>query len=185
MTNVPKSWPMEEYKDVDSNNYYNFVKAKTNGDPAALARTKTAIQHLARDHARTPMQWDGSKNGGFSTNKPWMRANDNYPEVNVEREAQDSNSILSFWKQMLVLRKEHSNTFVHGIFTILDKENNSTFVFEKKGTNGKAIVALNFTDTNQPFALPSDSAVKRLTGNYDDEVSGTLRPFEGRIYVTK
>ncbi|OBT49613.1 hypothetical protein VE04_10007, partial [Pseudogymnoascus sp. 24MN13] len=169
MTNVPESWPIEEYKDVDSNNYYNFVKAKTNGDPAALARTKAAIQHLARDHARTPIQWDGSKNGGFSTNKPWMRVNDNYPEVNVRREAQDKNSILSFWKQMLRLRKEQSNTFVHGIFTVLDKENNSTFVFEKKGTNGKAIVALNFTETDQPLALPSDSTLKRLTGNYDDE----------------
>ncbi|OBT97898.1 hypothetical protein VE01_03973 [Pseudogymnoascus verrucosus] len=185
MTNVPESWPIEEYKDVDSNNYYNFVKAKTNADPAALARTKAAIQHLARDHARTPIQWDGSKNGGFSTNKPWMRVNDNYPEVNVRREAQDKNSILSFWKQMLRLRKEQSNTFVHGIFTVLDKENNSTFVFEKKGTNGKAIVALNFTETDQSLALPSDSTLKRLTGNYDDEVSGTLRPFEGRIYLTQ
>ncbi|KFY63692.1 hypothetical protein V496_03793 [Pseudogymnoascus sp. VKM F-4515 (FW-2607)] len=185
MTNVPESWPIEEYKDVDSNNYYNFVKAKTNGDPAALARTKAAIQHLARDHARTPMQWDDSKNAGFSTNKPWMRANDNYLEVNARRETQNKNSILSFWKQMLRLRKEQSNLFVHGIFTILDKENNSTFVFEKKGTNGKAIVALNFTETDQPLALPSDPALKRLTGNYDDEVSGTLRPFEGRIYLTQ
>ncbi|OBT69532.1 hypothetical protein VE03_01234 [Pseudogymnoascus sp. 23342-1-I1] len=185
MTNVPESWPMEEYKDVDSNNYYNSVKEKTNSDPAALARTKAAIQHLARDHARTPMQWDGSKNGGFSTNKPWMRANDNYAEVNVKREAEDKNSILSFWKQMLRLRKEQSDVFVHGIFGILDKENNSTFVFEKKGANGKAIVALNFTETDQPLALPSDSTVKLLVGNYDDEVSGTLRPFEGRIYLTQ
>ncbi|KAF4975302.1 hypothetical protein F66182_17572, partial [Fusarium sp. NRRL 66182] len=58
MVNAPSSWPISEYKDVESTNFYRFVREITNDDPIALAKTKVALQHLARDHARLPMQWD-------------------------------------------------------------------------------------------------------------------------------
>lgn len=49
MVDAPESWPMGEYKDVESNNYYNCVSEKSNGNPVALARSKRVLQHLARD----------------------------------------------------------------------------------------------------------------------------------------
>jgi len=185
--NAPKSWPMDEYKDVESNNYYALVREKTNGDATALTRTKAAIQHLARDHARMPMQWDATFNAGFSSSPtPWMRVNDNYPEINVKRATLDHNSILSFWKKMLQLRKEYADLFIRGTFKPLDVENEQVLTFEKKVANRSAFVVLNFTDSEQPFpSVPglSLSGVKKLIGNYDGRVSGAFRPFEGVVFV--
>lgn len=56
MINMPVEWPIEEYKDVDSSNYYSMVAQRSNNDPQELAKAKASLQHLARDHARTPMQ---------------------------------------------------------------------------------------------------------------------------------
>lgn len=186
MVNAPESWPMEEYKDVEGNNYYNFIRERSNGDPAAVARARRALQHLARDHARLPMQWDGTPYAGFTTSeKPWMRVNDNYGDINVKKQALDEKSILSFWKQMLKLRKEYPNLLVHGGFKVLDKDNENVFMFEKTAMSQTLVVVLNFTEENQPFELPTiagSKSFKCLISNYDDEVTGVLRSFEGRAY---
>ena len=185
--NAPESWPMAEYKDVESNNYYAFVREKTNGDAAALSRAKAAIQHLARDHARMPMQWDATFNAGFSSSpSPWMRVNDNYAEINVTTAMLNRDSILSFWKKMLRLRKEYSDLFVRGAFMPLDVENEQVLTFEKKVSDRSAFVVLNFTDSEQPFpSVPglARTEVEKLIGNYDGEDSSTLRPFEGVVFV--
>ena len=70
------------------------------------------LRRKARDHARNPVQWDASRNAGFSLGsstavKPWMRVHDDYKEWNVAEQQQDSKSVLSFWKQMVVFRKKH------------------------------------------------------------------------------
>jgi len=61
-------------------------------------------KNLSRDPARTPMQWDNSDNGGFSTVKPWLRLDKNYPRVNVQSEKSDPYSMLSFYKKLISLR---------------------------------------------------------------------------------
>jgi len=178
---------MDEYKDIESSNYYTFVREKTNGNAAALSRAKEAIQHLSRDHARLPMQWDATPNAGFTSSvTPWMRVNDDYPETNVKREMLDRNSILSFWKKMLLLRKDYADLFIRGTFKPLDMENEQVLTFEKKVANRSAFVVLNFTDGEQPFpSVPAldRTGARKLIGNYDGEVSNTLKPFEGVVFV--
>ena len=51
-------------------------------------------------------QWNSSSHGGFTTGKPWMRVNDDYPSWNAEKQILDPDSVRSFWKKLLVLRKE-------------------------------------------------------------------------------
>jgi oligo-1,6-glucosidase len=69
------------------------------------------IRRKARDHARNPMQWSSSPNAGFSLKeggeKPWMRVHDDYVAWNVEKQKGDPNSVLSFWKKMLMFRKRY------------------------------------------------------------------------------
>ncbi len=59
----------------------------------------------SRDNARTPMQWSGEANAGFSTGSPWLKVNPNYVEKNVEAEENDASSVLSYYKKLLSLRK--------------------------------------------------------------------------------
>lgn len=185
MVNAPASWPLEEYKDVDSKNFATFMRERHGAEDAASAeRVKAALQHLARDHARLPMQWDDSFQAGFTTaEEPWMRVHDNYREVNVKSEAARKDSVLAFWRHMLRLRKEYAASLVHGVLKVHDRENEKTFVFEKKGKDQTAVVALNFSEEEVPVELPVEGGKKLIAGNYDDEVEGWLRPFEGRVYV--
>lgn len=161
MVNMPKEWPMEEYLDVESNNYYNWVKRTTNGDKKALEEAHAAIQHLARDNARTPMQWDDSPNAGFTTKDatPWMRVNDSYKDINAASQINDEKSVLSFYKKMLAMRKEHKDVFVYGSFRMFDEQNDKTFTFAKEIPGKTALVVANFSGEETPsFSPPSSRA---------------------------
>jgi len=189
MINIPSSWPIDEYKDVEAINHWNDVRARFNDDPEMLAYAQRALQYLARDNGRTPVQWDGSANGGFTTAeaKPWMRVNDSYSEINVAQQSGDKNSVLSFWKRMLALRKEYADLFVHGSYEVHDADNLSTYTFVKENEELTALVALNFSEEEQPVAVPERLQGRKLrllagTMEAEDGLMGrskVLAPFEG------
>jgi oligo-1,6-glucosidase len=183
-----KDWPIEEYKDILSINYHYAVKAKTAGDPKALARALAALQSLARDHARIPMSWDGSHNAGFTRGeKTWMRVHDNCARVNVQNQLSDGHSVRSFWKKILRVRKEHADVLVHGIYKAVQDQDLNVYIYEKLGSQRKAVVALNFSGIEQPVQiLPStDGAMKgTYLSTYGDLIVGKLRPYEGRVWIS-
>lgn len=184
MVNAPRDWPIDEYKDVASLNYYQSVKDRTGNDPAALERAMDGIQYLARDHTRIPLSWDASPNAGFTAGgvKPWMRIHDNYKLVNVQSQLSDKGSVYSFWKLMLGLRKEYADVFVHGTFHALQDSDLNVLVYEKRGSKRTAVVALNFSESDQPLHVPITEA-SLLLSTYGDDAKGTLRPFEGRVWI--
>jgi alpha-glucosidase len=188
MVNAPKEWTIDEYKDIDSSNYYQMTSKITNNDPVELANAMTSLQHLARDHSRLPMQWSADANAGFSPSssaKPWMRPHDNYPELNVELQETDNASVLSFWKQMTRLRKEYADAAVFGDFEILDEPNQSVFTYSKKGQNRTLLVVLNFSDQPHTFERPDTlkgDNWKLLAGNVENP-SEELQAFEGRVIL--
>ena len=187
MINLPKDCPIEEYKDVDSINYYNMVRERSGGDETDLARAHAALQHLARDHARTPMQWTDAANAGFTSDgaKPWMRVNPSKNNINVAQQVGDKDSVLAFWRQMLQLRQTHSKLLVHGDFELLDKDNAGVVTFVKQSRGQKALVVCNFTGAEQ--SMPQVGAQWKLdflVGNVDGHAS-ELEPWEGRIYMVR
>lgn len=185
MVNFPLEWSMDEYKDVDSSNYYKMVDQRSNGDPEELKAAKVALQHLARDHARVPFSWSNTANAGFSEVKPWMRANVDSAVCNAKQQQTDKNSVLSFWKRMLQFRRQHNDLFVHGDFDVLDMKNKDLFLFTKTWRNKKAFVALNFTDKEQVLEFPAEvrSEKAELLVSSLDRTEGSLVPWEGRVYV--
>ncbi|KAL3479683.1 glycoside hydrolase [Aspergillus californicus] len=187
MVNAPITWPISEYKDIASINYYNAVQNQTDGDAAALQRAKVGLQHIARDHGRLPMQWDNTLNAGFTEAvQSWMRVHDDYADINVERQRLDPGSVLSFWKSMLRLRKEHDDVLVHGAFRIIDDSNENVFIYEKKAGDKCAYVVLNFTREVQDIDLHSifDISQFKLIAHSSDHISlYHLDPFDGRLYV--
>ncbi|MFL5787613.1 MAG: alpha-amylase family glycosyl hydrolase [Flavisolibacter sp.] len=68
-------------------------------------------KNLSRDPSRTPMQWDNSKNAGFTNGKPWLRLDKRFARQNVMVEKEDPYSFLCYYKQLIELRhKEISLT---------------------------------------------------------------------------
>ena len=190
MVNAPIEWDISEYKDLDSINYYEFVKNMTGNNPVALAKAKAGLAHLARDHARLPMQWDASPNAGFTseTAKPWMRVNDNYPTLNVKRQNLDPNSVLNFWRTLLRVRHEKPKLFAQGVFTDTDPSNETVLIYEKGSDDGKLVVALNFTGEKQSVNLAprlDGASYKILAKNYEEEPLDALQAYEGRIYLVE
>ncbi|PMD59894.1 glycoside hydrolase family 13 protein [Hyaloscypha bicolor E] len=188
MINAPKEWPISDYKDIESINYYNSVAERTDNDPKALGHVMKSIQILGRDHARLPMQWDDSPHAGFTTKKEgaWMRIHDEYRTINVAKQEKDPKSVLSFWKSVLKIRKEYRELFIHGAFEAYDIENQQTFVFGKRHGEDRAVVALNFTGEEQPFKKPDvGGKFELLVGNVEgvDGTEDKLAPWEGRIYL--
>lgn len=186
MINAPSEWTIDEYRDIEGLGYYHEAEKleQSGADTSRKERIMDGLRILARDHSRLPMQWDDSPHAGFTTGKPWMRAHDAYPDINVKKQESEGGSVLSFWKNVLKLRKEHRELFVHGAFEVLDRENLETFVFVKRRGEKEALVILNFTTKSQPFTLAKRTAgMKLVVGNYDESVRETLKPFEGRIYI--
>lgn len=195
MVNIPQDWPIEEYKDIEALGYYEYVKKTTDNDPEALAQVVKNMAILGRDNARTPVQWDDSAHGGFTTSSegPWMRVNDSYTDINVAKQLVEPDSVLSFWKDMIKFRKSHVDLLVYGTFEAQDPGGEKTFVYTKRHSGETALVALNFSSEEQSFDLPKDGEYSLQVGNYSHgleigkRVPGgsqiSLRPWEARLYI--
>jgi oligo-1,6-glucosidase len=177
----------DEYKDVESSNYYRQVARDTNNDPEALEKAHAAIQHLARDHARTPMQWDASSNGGFSAEnvKPWMRTNSSTKVINVEEQNSRKDSLLAFWRRVCKLRQTYSDVLVDGIFELIEGTGNEVFACYKRGERRSALVICNFSSSPTKVTLAEDlNSLQLIESNLGTVDSAeALEPWEGRVYL--
>ena len=201
MVNVPKHWPIEDYQDIESVNFYKTMEQRCQGDEETMDYVMKSLQLMGRDNARIPMQWDSSPFGGFTQRKEgaWMKVHDLYPEINVAKQEDQADSVLVFWKDMIRLRKRRRDVFVHGLFEAMEPDNDKTFMFVKRFGEQRAMVVLNFSGENQTVELPAANdlrGMKLQVGNYPDvevveraslcEAAGVkrhLRPWEGRLYT--
>lgn len=171
---------IDEYDDIDTRNHYRKIE-REGGDTERFLREQ---QEIGRDNARTPYQWDGSTHAGFSPVRPWLRVNPDFAEVNAARESTDPDSVLSFFRRAVALRKEHPE-LIRASFRLLDPEHPQIFAYLRESGGLRYLVLLNFSGQPARIAtqLPLDGATI-LLHNYPDrpplEGGATeLRPFEG------
>jgi oligo-1,6-glucosidase len=171
---------LEQYQDIESlEAYHQFV------DDEHLVDHDTMMRYLAtesRDNARTPMQWDASENSGFTDGKPWLELNANYPEINVQRELEDPNSVLHFYQRLIELR-HNSDLIVYGNYVELDPEDDEVFAYKRQYQGRTMLVLSNFTDATltRDYPLPVDDEL--VISNYPDDQGMTLRPYESKAYM--
>lgn len=156
MTNVPKSWDVNEYKDIDCRNHWKRLNARTS-NPKLLALAKVEYQKKARDNARTPMQWTSDPvSGGFSFGNTvtWMRVNPNTKSINAEAQVDNEYSPFSYWRSVLAARKEYKDAVVYGNFEMLDVEEEKVLAYLRRGNDGSAIlVVCNFSKEDLLWSL--------------------------------
>ena len=99
------------YDDVSSKNQYARAVAEGFSPEEALS----FIHDMSRDNARTPFQWDGSPNAGFTAAdaRPWLPVNPDFENVNAARESEDPSSLLIWYRKLISLRKG-SETLIYG-----------------------------------------------------------------------
>jgi alpha-glucosidase len=131
-----------------------------------------------RDPERTPMQWDGGPGAGFTTGKPWLRLNANYPQVNVDALGRTEDSILNLYRALIGLRNDHAALNSGRIAGVT--ADGSVLRYERLDESQHFLVMLNFAGTPASAAMPSHRAV--LSTHMDQTDDQTLRPYEGRIF---
>jgi alpha-glucosidase len=189
MANVPASWKINDYIDVEGLNYYNS-EVKRRGPDADMSDVMREMRLKARDNGRLPMQWNTERNAGFTSgDKPWMRINDDFEEWNVEQEEHDRDSVLNFWRQVLEVRQKEKDIFVYGRFSILPeyKDSEDIFAYTMTSYNGRlAVVLLNFSEREQRVCVEGCLGGMRLLGNNTEvftQEGVVLRPYEGVVYA--
>ena len=169
----------EMYEDVQTRWQYFHVGTKRSPE-----KRLQRLWHGSRDSARTPVQWSGEENAGFTTGKPWFYVNENYMEVNVADQEHDENSVLNFYRKAIALRKELS-CVKHGNYTEYNKHSSSLYTYSREDDTQKILVVCSYTEKELPFKAPKgfDLASARLIlHNYPDSGS-TMRPHEARVYL--
>ena len=173
MTNVP--FPDVSYiRDIEAFNILNVSKKMGVQDVAW-----EAVLHKGRDNARTPMQWNGEKNAGFSKGEPWIMINPNYNEINVEAEKKDSNSILNFYRQLISLRKGYV-ALQYGDCEFCDIEDD-VVCYTRKADDQQFIIMCNMIGSVKSVDFIPEGNM--ILGNCKEEHSESiLLPYEARVY---
>ena len=174
-----------EYDDISTKDQYQVALDAGCSVEEALE----ACYRFSRDNSRTPMQWNDSDNAGFTTGKPWLRCNDNYKEINVENQVNDPESVLSYYKELIKVRKNEAlkDALVYGEFVPVFEENETVLAFYRKGEENTVMVLLNFGAEEEQMELERE--VKEvLLSNMNRtacESKLTLAPCEALVLLVK
>jgi len=146
------------------------------------------IRYRARDNSRTPMQWDDSPGGGFTSGTPWYRTNPNYREINVREDLAHPESIFRFYRELISLRRSEP-ALVEGTFRLAERKNPRVFSYWRSLEGRVLLILLNFSSETAEYRV---RGIKRRKGrllltNYPQapetpDSRDPLRPWEVRIY---
>lgn len=143
------------------------------------------VNKFSRDNARTPFQWDDSINAGFTKGTPWLQVNENYKEINAKLQIDDKDSVLSFYKKLINLRKsnEYKEVVVYGEFISDLEVYDNVIAFYRKGSNKCLMVIINYQNKEQ--IINFNKTYKILINNYKDlkfvNNELMLKPYQGII----
>lgn len=180
---------ISQYRDVESINYYGIMTGH--------GKTKEEALHIlnerSRDNGRTPMQWNGEKNAGFSQGQPWISLPAHRENINVEAEIRDETSVLWYYRKLIEIRKKE-NAVSLGKIEFLDEKDALIFAYRRVWEEDEIVVYSNLSGEKKKLwdGREEDKRkaedYERLLGNYEDMgafAEGYLRPYESLILKRK
>lgn len=167
MTNCPFGG-IENYRDLESiNAYYELTEAGLR-EPEELLE---CIAYKSRDNARTPVQWDDSPNGGFTTGQPWIMVNPNYMTINAKDQLLDPDSVFHYYQKLIWLRRKSkwASLIVYGTYDLLAPEDENIFAYTRQLGERKLLVVCNLSAEEQSFTVPDS-----IQWNDTEQLIGTI-----------
>jgi len=146
-----------EFNDINTIDQYKVAVEAGLTNKEAMA----CCSALSRDNGRTPFQWTSGENAGFSTGTPWLKVNPNYKEINVENQEKDEDSVLSYYKALIKMRKseEYSEVFTYGNFEREFFDRKNIVAYSRNLNDKKLLVIANFDESDVLLTL--DKAPKK------------------------
>ena len=172
---------LEDYRDIESINFFTELTEAGIMTPEYMMK---CLMLRSRDNARTPMQWDDSAQGGFTSGKPWIRINSNYKEINAVQQLGDPDSVFHYYQKLIRLRKE-KDIIVYGDFEALCRDDDKIFAYTRKLDQKKLLTVCNFSDQDAEMEIPEEFAgAQCLITNLGRTVfdrNFVLRPYEAFV----
>ena len=169
---------IDDYNDISTKNEY----AVAIDAGCTVEEAMEACYENSRDNARTPMQWDDSKNAGFTDGTPWINVNPNYTEINAKAALADPDSVFHYYQKLIRLRHALP-IIVYGTFQGLLEDSESIYAYHRLLDGQILTVVCNFTDHEQNCNLCDDPDAKELISNYKVHKAGKLQPYEARVIL--
>ena len=197
---------IDDYDDVNSKPQYDMAIKEGFSQEEAMA----FVHAYSRDNARTPMQWDDSKNAGFTTGEPWLPVHDDYETINAKAENADQASVLAAYKKLAGFRRDNP-VLINGSYEEKLADSDQLYAFVRENEDDKLLIIANFTGAAVDFnckeaGIDDEKTAEILLTNYenykDSEESGnsadesadgnvkgaklgTLRPWETLVIRCK
>ena len=172
---------IEQYRDVESLNYYQILLKNGKTEREALE----TLAARSRDNSRTPMQWNGERYGGFSEVEPWLPMSAGFRnEITVEAQQNDQDSILSFYKKLIAMRKMYP-VIAEGEISFLETETDRVLAYQRKLGEQQIVVFCNLD--GEKHTVKADGAWRGdpvLLENYEarqmdpEGETYTMEPYE-------
>ena len=169
---------ISEFDDIASKDQYQRALGEGFSSEEALY----FVNKRSRDNSRTPMQWDNSKNAGFSkdeNSKSWIKLTGSQATTNVADQINDKDSIFSHYKKMIDLRQngKYSDCLTFGDFISVPLENEKIIAYVRKYGNQKVLCISNFSELKQEVKL---SEIAKALGEKEIKIGEILiNNFEG------
>ncbi|AET60929.1 trehalose-6-phosphate hydrolase [Paenibacillus terrae HPL-003] len=190
----PKWSDIEEFRDVESLNMYRILQEQGKSAEEAL----DMIRERSRDNSRTPMQWDDSPNAGFTSGTPWIKVDERYPQINVQAQLKDPNSIYHHYQKLIRLRKV-VQVITDGNYQRLDETHPQIYAYQRSNEKETLIVISNFSGREAEFDLPDSfysqlqaqvlASAELLIGNTEQvpelKQSITLSPYASYMWLLR
>src|SRR6056297_798326 len=183
---------ISDYRDVDTLNFFTLEQERGRGEDELLK----IIRYMSRDNARSPMQWNGRKYGGFSGTEPWIPMGRRYAEINVEKYLSSERSLYKEYRKLISFRKKTA-ALGYGTFEPVESSHEQLIVFIKRHQQGDYLVCANLSARDAqsridflPASLSEAVAMDLEYSNYkrtplqDQELKKgilNLRPYEACI----
>lgn len=182
MTNM-KFTDISQCDDVEEiNAYHEYVTEKHTYSKEEMM---DIISRRGRDNARTPMQWDDTKNGGFSEAVPWLQVNPNYVEINAKDQIANPDSVYHFYQKLIQLRKEQQ-IMIEGHYELLEPDHEQLFIYTRSLDAEKWLVICNFSDQNvtlpQSIQQMIPAHAEQIIANVAEEVKSAISAYGAVVY---
>lgn len=184
MTN-PEYTSINQYRDVESINFYNILINKGVDKEKAIE----ILREKSRDNSRTPVQWNNKKNAGVTSGEPWIPVGNLYKNINAENALNDKDSVFYHYKNLISLRKQH-DVISDGSFNIILENHDKVYAYTRSYKNTNLIVLNNFYGEDTEVTIEKElieGNSKILISNYKDSGSLSknikLRPYESIVYI--
>ncbi len=175
---------LDQYRDVESLNHFRILRDKGMSEESAY----NILKVHSRDNARTPMQWDGGENAGFTAGTPWIGVSPNHTRINAAQQLADPDSIFRHYQALVALRKEY-DVIAYGDFTPLDEGHPSVLAYRRRRQGEELYCISNFYPKPCRWTCPEGlEGCRVLLANYPDPRPGQtmeLRPYESMVLLRR